>query len=41
MDFGLDDKTTELHERLSTFMAERIVPSGPVFHDQLAASDDR
>jgi acyl-CoA dehydrogenase len=41
MDFGLDDRTTELHERLSTFMAERIVPSGPVFHDQLAASDDR
>ncbi len=41
MDFGLDDKTTELHEKLSTFMAERIVPSGPVFHDQLAASDDR
>jgi acyl-CoA dehydrogenase len=41
MDFGLDDKTTELHEKLSTFMADRIVPSGPVFHDQLAASDDR
>jgi acyl-CoA dehydrogenase len=41
MDFGLDDKTTGLHEKLSTFMAERIVPSGPVFHDQLAASDDR
>ncbi|GAA4741912.1 acyl-CoA dehydrogenase family protein [Nocardioides endophyticus] len=41
MDFGLDDKTTELHEKLSTFMAERIVPSGTVFHDQLAASDDR
>ncbi len=41
MDFGLDDKTTELHDRLSTFMAERIVPSGPVFHDQLEASDDR
>jgi acyl-CoA dehydrogenase len=41
MDFGLDDKTTELHEKLSTFMAERIVPSGPVFHDQLEASDDR
>ena len=41
MDFGLDDKTTELHERLSTFMAERIVPSGPVFHDQLGQLDDR
>jgi acyl-CoA dehydrogenase len=41
MDFGLDDTTTELHERLSTFLAERIVPSEPVFHDQLAAADDR
>ncbi len=41
MDFALDDKTIELQERLSTFMAERIVPSGEVFHDQLEASDDR
>ena len=41
MDFGLDDKTTELHDRLSTFMAERIVPSEPVFHDQLGELDDR
>jgi acyl-CoA dehydrogenase len=41
MDFGLDDKTTELQDRLSTFLAERIVPSEPVFHDQLAAADDR
>jgi acyl-CoA dehydrogenase len=41
MDFGLDDKTTELHEKLSTFMAERIVPSGPVFHEQLDELDDR
>jgi acyl-CoA dehydrogenase len=41
MDFGLDDKTTELHQKLSTFMTDRIVPSGPVFHEQLAASDDR
>ena len=38
MDFGFDDKTTELHARLSTFMAERIVPSEPVFHEQLAAA---
>ncbi|GAA1760177.1 acyl-CoA dehydrogenase family protein [Nocardioides hankookensis] len=41
MDFGLDDTTTELHDKLSTFLAERIVPSEPVFHDQLAAADDR
>ncbi|WP_028644842.1 acyl-CoA dehydrogenase family protein [Nocardioides sp. URHA0020] len=41
MDFGLDDRTTELHDRLSTFMAERIVPSGPVFHQQLGELDDR
>ncbi|MEP9363712.1 acyl-CoA dehydrogenase family protein [Nocardioides sp. CN2-186] len=41
MDFDFDDKTKELHERLSTFMADRIVPSEATFHDQLAASDDR
>jgi acyl-CoA dehydrogenase len=35
MDFDFDDKTTELRERLLTFMADRIVPSEPVFHEQL------
>ncbi|GAA4710320.1 acyl-CoA dehydrogenase family protein [Nocardioides conyzicola] len=41
MDFAHDDKTTELQEKLSAFMADRIVPSEPLFHEQLAASDDR
>jgi acyl-CoA dehydrogenase len=40
MDFAHDEKTTELQEKLSAFMAERIVPSEPLFHEQLAASDD-
>jgi acyl-CoA dehydrogenase len=35
MDFDFDDKTTELRDRLLTFMADRIVPSEPVFHEQL------
>ncbi len=41
MDFDFDDKTKELHATLSTFMADRIVPSEATFHEQLAASDDR
>ena len=41
MDFAHDDTTTELQDKLSTFVADRIVPSEPVFHEQLAASDDR
>jgi acyl-CoA dehydrogenase len=41
MDFDLDDRTRELRERLLTFMAERIVPSEPVFHQQLEQLDDR
>ena len=41
MDFDFDDKTTELRERLLTFMADRIVPSEPVFHEQLGQLEDR
>ena len=41
MDFDLDDKTRELRERLVTFTTERIVPSEPVFHEQLGRLEDR
>ena len=41
MHFGHDDRTTELIERLETFMAERIVPSEPLFHEQLGRLEDR
>jgi acyl-CoA dehydrogenase len=41
MDFAHDDKTTELIERLESFMAERIAPSAPLFHEQLAQLEDR
>jgi acyl-CoA dehydrogenase len=41
MDFALDARTTELHAQLSTFMDERIVPSEPLFHQQLGELDDR
>src|SRR4051794_20910078 len=41
MDFALDARTEELRQQLLTFMADRIVPSEPVFHEQLAALDDR
>ncbi len=40
MDFGFDDKTTELRDRLSTFLTDRIKPSEQVFHDQLTGQDD-
>ncbi|MDI6909928.1 acyl-CoA dehydrogenase family protein [Nocardioides sp.] len=41
MDFGLDARTTELREALLAFMAERIVPSAPLFHEQLGGLEDR
>ena len=41
MDFAHDDRTRELVDRLETFMADRIVPSEPTFHEQLGALDDR
>jgi acyl-CoA dehydrogenase len=40
MDFDFDTRTTELRERLLTFMADRVVPSEPVFHEQLEQLDD-
>jgi acyl-CoA dehydrogenase len=40
MDFAHDDKTQELIDRLETFMAERIVPSAPIFHEQLGQLAD-
>lgn len=41
MDFAHDDRTRELVDRLETFMADRIVPAEPTFHEQLGALDDR
>jgi acyl-CoA dehydrogenase len=41
MDFALDARTQELQEQLLDFMATRIEPAEPVFHDQLAGLDDR
>ncbi|HEY0952459.1 acyl-CoA dehydrogenase family protein [Nocardioides sp.] len=41
MDFAHDDTTTELIERLERFMAERLVPSAPLFHEQLGQLEDR
>lgn len=40
MDFAHDATTTELLERLQTFMTDRIVPSVPAFHEQLGELDD-
>ncbi|MHA3837827.1 acyl-CoA dehydrogenase family protein [Terrabacter sp. AAH1] len=41
MEFGFDAKTEELRQGLLAFMDERIVPSLPVFDEQVAALDDR
>jgi len=41
MEFGYDAKTEELRQGLLAFMDERIVPSLPVFDEQVAALDDR
>jgi acyl-CoA dehydrogenase len=40
MDFALDDRTRELQQELLAFMQERVVPSEPVFHEQLGRLDD-
>jgi acyl-CoA dehydrogenase len=40
MDFALDTRTQELQEQLLDFMATRIEPAEPVFHDQLEAMED-
>jgi acyl-CoA dehydrogenase len=41
MDFHYDARTEELRKELLDFMATRIHPAEPVFHEQLAALDDR
>jgi acyl-CoA dehydrogenase len=41
MDFAPDSRTEELRQRLETFLADRIVPSEPVFHQQLAELESR
>jgi acyl-CoA dehydrogenase len=40
MDFALDARTQELQEQLLDFMAAKIEPAEPVFHDQLEAMTD-
>jgi acyl-CoA dehydrogenase len=41
MEFGFDGRTTALREQLLAFMEERILPSAPVFDEQVAALEDR
>jgi acyl-CoA dehydrogenase len=36
MDFGFDERTAELHEKLTDFMAEHIYPAEPIFAEQVA-----
>ncbi|GIJ69586.1 acyl-CoA dehydrogenase family protein [Virgisporangium ochraceum] len=40
MDFSFDERTAELHEKLTDFMAEHIYPAEPVFDEQVAAQSD-
>ncbi|MCB0894280.1 MAG: acyl-CoA dehydrogenase family protein, partial [Nocardioidaceae bacterium] len=40
MDFALDARTESLRQSLLTFMADRIEPSAPVFHEQLGQLAD-
>ncbi len=40
MDFGFDNRTTELRERVEAFFAAQILPAEPVFEEQIGASDD-
>ncbi len=41
MDFGYDQTTVELQERLSTFMDECVYPAEPTFRAQASSLDDR
>ncbi|WP_031469949.1 acyl-CoA dehydrogenase family protein [Sciscionella sediminilitoris] len=41
MDFGYDDKTEALREKLSGFLVEHVYPAEPVFAEQVAAAADR
>jgi acyl-CoA dehydrogenase len=40
MDFGFDERTAELHEKLTDFMAEHIYPAEPIFAEQVAQLDN-
>jgi acyl-CoA dehydrogenase len=40
MDFALSDRTKDLQEQLTAFVAERVEPATPVYHEQLAAAGD-
>jgi acyl-CoA dehydrogenase len=40
VDFGFDNRTTELRERVEAFFAAQILPAEPVFEEQIGASDD-
>ena len=41
MDFAFDARTEELRASLLEFMADAVYPAEPVFHEQLAALDNR
>jgi acyl-CoA dehydrogenase len=40
MDFSFDERTAELHEKLTDFMAEHIYPAEAVFTEQVAVQTD-
>jgi acyl-CoA dehydrogenase len=40
MDFALSDRTKDLQEQLTAFVAERVEPAQPVYREQLAAAGD-
>ncbi|MGI5244458.1 acyl-CoA dehydrogenase family protein [Dactylosporangium sp. CA-139066] len=40
MDFGFDERTAELHERLTDFMEEEVYPAEAVMEQQLASAAD-
>jgi acyl-CoA dehydrogenase len=40
MDFSFDERTADLHEKLTDFMAEHIYPAEPVFEEQVAELAD-
>src|SRR5688572_32841462 len=41
MEFGFDERTAELHERLTDFMADTVHPAEPVFAAQVAELAER
>jgi len=40
MDFGFDERTRDLHERLTQFMDDYVYPAEPLFAAQVAVQDD-